>query len=53
MGRVSTMPQPTETLPGCRTPLPVPERHFATFGMGCFRGAERLFWEQPGVCSTA
>ena len=38
------------------TPLegPVPEGHqVAVFGMGCFWGAERLFWELPGVWSTA
>ena len=50
-------------------PMAVPERHFvngnrlsppfpaglqiAMFGMGCFWGAERLFWELPGVYSTA
>jgi peptide-methionine (S)-S-oxide reductase len=49
--------------------MPVPPRHFvsgapleppfpagiqlATFGMGCFWGAERKFWEQSGVFSTA
>ena len=57
------------TLPGRATPMPVPERHFvnghplkapfpaglqlAQFGMGCFWGAERKFWELPGVYSTA
>ena len=57
------------TLPGRGTPMPVPERHFvnghplkapfpaglqlAQFGMGCFWGAERKFWELPGVYSTA
>jgi len=57
------------TLPGRATPLPVPGRHFvnghplkapfpkgmqtAVFGMGCFWGAERLFWQTPGVYSTA
>ena len=38
------------------TPLegPVPDGHqVAVFGMGCFWGAERLFWELPGVWSTA
>ena len=57
------------TLPGRAAPVPVPERHFvnghalkapfpealqlAQFGMGCFWGAERKFWELPGVYSTA
>jgi peptide-methionine (S)-S-oxide reductase len=57
------------TLPGRSTRMPVPETHFvngnritppfpngmelAQFGMGCFWGAERVFWEMPGVHSTA
>jgi peptide-methionine (S)-S-oxide reductase len=57
------------TLPGRAMCMPVPERHFvngnrivppfpegmqlAQFGMGCFWGAERVFWETPGVYSTA
>src|SRR5512135_584736 len=57
------------TLPGRASALPVPERHFvnghalkppfpagmqqAVFGMGCFWGAERLFWQTPGVYTTA
>jgi peptide-methionine (S)-S-oxide reductase len=65
----AVMPQPTDALPGRSTPLKVPEKHFvndhrivppfpaglkeAVFGMGCFWGAERLFWELPGVYSTA
>jgi len=63
------MPSAAEALPGRPQPLPVPERHFvngnrlappfpaglelAHFGMGCFWGAERLFWELPGVWSTS
>ena len=57
------------TLPGRAAKMPVPELHFvngrrivppfpdgmqqAVFGMGCFWGAERLFWLLPGVVSTA
>jgi peptide-methionine (S)-S-oxide reductase len=64
-----TMPSENTALPGRRTALKVPETHFvsghrivppfpagmraAVFGLGCFWGAERLFWELPGVYSTA
>lgn len=64
-----TMPTATSALPGRDQPLIVPETHFvngnritppfpstteqAIFGMGCFWGAERKFWTQPGVYSTA
>ena len=64
----SLLPQ-EQTLPGRDAELPVPDRHFvnghalkgpfpagmqqAVFGMGCFWGAERLFWQLPGVYSTA
>jgi len=58
-----------DALPGRQAAIPVPEKHFvsgarlvppfpegmelATVGMGCFWGAERKFWEAPGVYSTA
>ncbi len=57
------------TLPGRREPMQVAEKHFingqriappfpegvqlAQFGLGCFWGAERVFWQTPGVVSTA
>jgi peptide-methionine (S)-S-oxide reductase len=63
------LPTPDEALPGRAEPLAVPERHEvlgtplrppfpaglarAVFGLGCFWGAERLFWNLPGVFSTA
>jgi peptide-methionine (S)-S-oxide reductase len=63
------LPAPGQALPGRAERMPVPERHFvsghrivppfpegteiADFGLGCFWGAERLFWEGPGVYSTA
>jgi peptide-methionine (S)-S-oxide reductase len=58
-----------EALPGRSSAMPVGERHAVTghrivapfpdglrtavFGMGCFWGAERIFWRTPGVYSTA
>jgi peptide-methionine (S)-S-oxide reductase len=65
----SKLPAPGEALPGRAEKMSVPARHFvngapleppfpaglelATFGMGCFWGAERKFWEHDGVVSTA
>ncbi len=67
--RSNMLPNADETLPGRQESLRVPERHYVTghpleapfpdgmqlalFGMGCFWGAERIFWELPGVYSTA
>ncbi|WP_018881478.1 peptide-methionine (S)-S-oxide reductase MsrA [Thioalkalivibrio sp. ALE30] len=63
------MPTPEQALPGREEPMPVPECHMVLgtplappnpegmqvihFGMGCFWGAERLFWQQEGVYSTS
>ena len=63
------MPTPEAALPGRAEPLAVPAAHFvsatplqppfpnglerAVVGMGCFWGAERLFWERAGVYTTA
>jgi peptide-methionine (S)-S-oxide reductase len=63
------MPMPAEALPGRAEATAVPERHFvsgarlqppfpeglemALVAMGCFWGAERKFWQIPGVYSTA
>jgi peptide-methionine (S)-S-oxide reductase len=61
------LPQPHEALRGRAVRMPVPETHYvnhnplepsdahlrqAMFGMGCFWGAERMFWETPGVVSS-
>jgi peptide-methionine (S)-S-oxide reductase len=63
------LPTRDKALPGRTTPMPLNNRHFvnghalkppfapgletAIFGMGCFWGAERVFWQMPGVYSTA
>src|SRR5882724_5207150 len=63
------MPDPGEALPGRAEALPATARHdvlgnpltppfpegfeTAVFGLGCFWGAERLFWQLPGVWTTA
>jgi peptide-methionine (S)-S-oxide reductase len=68
-GRKARMPARAEALPGRAEEMPVPARHFvngnplkepfpaglerAQFGLGCFWGAERKFWQTPGVFTTA
>jgi peptide-methionine (S)-S-oxide reductase len=63
------LPSPNEVLPGRAQEMSVPARHavldapirppypagteIAEFGMGCFWGAEKLFWNTPGVVTTA
>jgi peptide-methionine (S)-S-oxide reductase len=65
----TTVPSAAEALPGRPTPLRFENRHFvngnpiappfpagleeAVFGLGCFWGAERVFWKTPGVWTTA
>jgi peptide-methionine (S)-S-oxide reductase len=67
--RSHRIPTAAEALPGRPEPIPVPERHFvsgnrivppfpeghevADVGLGCFWGAEKAFWELPGVYATA
>lgn len=65
----SVLPTPAEALPGRQAPLPLTNKHHvngrpiappfpealeeAVFGLGCFWGAERKFWQTPGVWTTA
>jgi peptide-methionine (S)-S-oxide reductase len=68
-GKKSAMPKPEAALPGRQEEMPIMNQHFvngnpikgpfpegmqlAMFGLGCFWGAERRFWQQEGVYSTA
>ena len=68
-GKPKSIPTKAEALPGRSARMPVPDAHFvnqhriaapfpdglqsAMFGMGCFWGAERKFWQLDGVYSTA
>lgn len=63
------MPSGTQTLPDRKNPTPVPKQHFVNgntlvgpfpetmeqiiLGMGCFWGAEKMFWQTSGVFSTS
>ena len=69
MKKMTELLPAASTLPGRKERMPVPEKHFvsgnrivppfpagleqAQFGLGCFWGAERIFWQTPGVYSTA
>ncbi len=69
LGKKMTVPTPEEALPGRTSEMRVPEKHYvngnplkapfpegmeqAVFGLGCFWGAERKFWQLDGVYTTA
>ena len=69
MAKLSALPTPDQALPGRTSPIPTAKTHFVTgsalhppypgeleeavFGLGCFWGAERKFWQAPGVWTTA
>lgn len=69
LGKKTSLPGQDEALPGRASPLPISGKHFVNgslikqpavggleevvFGLGCFWGAERMFWQIPGVVTTA
>ena len=69
LSKKTTIPSMSDALPGRSTPIPLSGKHFvngsnikqpaaggleeAVFGLGCFWGAERKFWQIPGVVTTA
>lgn len=69
MAKLSALPTRDQALPGRPQPIPTSKTHFvngnpihgpfpagleeAVFGLGCFWGAERKFWQAPGVYTTA
>ncbi|MEL7051097.1 MAG: peptide-methionine (S)-S-oxide reductase MsrA [Cyanobacteria bacterium J06588_5] len=69
IGKKDVLPTEKDALPGRDKEMPVPEKHYvngnpikgdfpdgmemAMFGLGCFWGAERKFWQADGVYSTA
>ena len=69
LSKLNGMPRAEQALPGRDEPMAVPAKHYvlgtalrgpfpsglqeALFGLGCFWGAERKFWQHPGVYTTA
>jgi peptide-methionine (S)-S-oxide reductase len=69
MAKLAALPTPEQALPGRAAPISTAAAHFvngnplkppfpvgleeAVFGLGCFWGAERKFWQTPGVWTTA
>jgi peptide-methionine (S)-S-oxide reductase len=69
LSKKTTLPAENDALQGRATPIPLSGKHFvngssikqpaiggleeAVFGLGCFWGAERMFWQIPGVVTTA
>jgi peptide-methionine (S)-S-oxide reductase len=66
---IESLPNKEQALPGRETRMPIPDKHYVNgnvmqppfpdhlkqiiFGMGCFWGAERKFWQLEGVYTTA
>jgi peptide-methionine (S)-S-oxide reductase len=69
LSKKTSIPAQSDALPGRSTPIPLSGKHFVNgsnikqpaaggleevvFGLGCFWGAERKFWQIPGVVTTA
>lgn len=69
LNKKQQLPNVKDALPGRQTPMPIENKHYVNgnpiiapfpentekvvFGLGCFWGVERLFWQQAGIYSTA